>query len=74
MVHAGVAPLEAAGEWRPDVIICDLGMPGLDGYETCTPADRRRGPGSLLMPVPALRILGYFSHQSAEWPDGIVGI
>jgi CheY-like chemotaxis protein len=20
-------------QWRPDIIVCDLGMPGVDGYE-----------------------------------------
>jgi PAS domain S-box-containing protein len=35
MVHSGAAAVEAAGQWRPDVILCDLGMPRMDGYETC---------------------------------------
>jgi two-component system CheB/CheR fusion protein len=35
MVHRGAAAVELAGGWRPDVIICDIGMPGMDGYETC---------------------------------------
>jgi PAS domain S-box-containing protein len=35
MVHSGAAAVETAGRWRPDVILCDLGMPEMDGYETC---------------------------------------
>jgi PAS domain S-box-containing protein len=43
MVHSGAAAVETAGQWRPDVIVCDLGMPGMDGYETCRRL--RRLPG-----------------------------
>jgi two-component system CheB/CheR fusion protein len=35
MVHSGAAALETAPEFRPDVILCDIGMPRMDGYETC---------------------------------------
>lgn len=35
MVHCGLAAIELAGQWRPDLILCDLGMPGMDGYEAC---------------------------------------
>ncbi|WP_170139502.1 PAS domain S-box protein [Larkinella arboricola] len=33
--HSGREGLQAAEELRPGVILCDIGMPELDGYETC---------------------------------------
>jgi PAS domain S-box-containing protein len=35
VVHSGQAALEVAPEFKPDVILCDIGMPGMDGYVTC---------------------------------------
>ncbi|WP_161786933.1 PAS domain S-box protein [Noviluteimonas dokdonensis] len=34
-VYDGRAALEAIAERRPDVVLLDLGMPTLDGFETC---------------------------------------
>ena len=31
--HSGQAALETAARFRPDVLFCDLGMPGMSGYE-----------------------------------------
>jgi signal transduction histidine kinase/CheY-like chemotaxis protein len=33
VVHDGAAALEAANEFRPQVVLLDIGLPGLDGYE-----------------------------------------
>jgi CheY-like chemotaxis protein len=33
--HDGAAALEAAAAVRPDVVLLDLGLPGLSGYEVC---------------------------------------
>jgi two-component system CheB/CheR fusion protein len=32
-VHDGPSGIETARRWRPEVVICDLGLPGLNGYE-----------------------------------------
>jgi CheY-like chemotaxis protein len=33
--HDGVAALEAAERLRPDAVLLDIGLPGLNGYEVC---------------------------------------
>lgn len=33
IAHSGPAALEAAATFRPDVVLLDIGLPGLDGYQ-----------------------------------------
>jgi CheY-like chemotaxis protein len=33
LARSGVSAVEAAPEYSPDVVLCDLGLPGIDGYE-----------------------------------------
>lgn len=33
VVHDGTDALARARTWRPDVVLCDIGLPGLNGYE-----------------------------------------
>jgi PAS domain S-box-containing protein len=35
MAHDGIAAFEEAERVRPDVILLDIGLPGLNGYEVC---------------------------------------
>jgi signal transduction histidine kinase/CheY-like chemotaxis protein len=35
VAHNGEAGLAGVREFQPDIVILDIGMPGLDGYETC---------------------------------------
>jgi CheY-like chemotaxis protein len=34
-VYDGLAAVEAAREFQPDVVLLDIGLPGLNGYEAC---------------------------------------
>ena len=33
-VYDGIEAIKLAGEFHPDIVLLDLGMPGIDGYET----------------------------------------
>jgi signal transduction histidine kinase len=55
MAHDGVAALHGAREGRPDVVLLDIGLPGMDGYEV---AGRLRAtPG--LERVTLIALTGY---------------
>jgi CheY-like chemotaxis protein len=32
LAHTGPEGVRAAEDWRPDVVICDIGLPGMDGF------------------------------------------
>jgi two-component system, chemotaxis family, CheB/CheR fusion protein len=35
VAHDGIQGVEAAERLRPDVVLLDIGLPGLSGYEAC---------------------------------------
>jgi PAS domain S-box-containing protein len=45
----GAAALEVARAYRPDVVLLDLGLPGLDGYEVARRLRREPGLGGVLL-------------------------
>jgi len=48
-VYDGAAAIEATAQSQPDLIIMDLGMPGMDGYETARAIRQRPGAERILM-------------------------
>jgi len=48
-VYDGAAAVEAVAGSQPDMIIMDLGMPGMDGYETARAIRQRPGAERILM-------------------------
>ena len=42
-VHDGRLALEVATAYRPDVVLLDIGLPGLDGLEVCRRLRAREG-------------------------------
>jgi CheY-like chemotaxis protein len=47
--HDGRHALEAAEQFRPDVILLDLGMPGMSGYEVCQEIRKQPWGGKMLL-------------------------
>jgi signal transduction histidine kinase/ActR/RegA family two-component response regulator len=60
-VADGTAGLAAAASWRPDVMIVDIGLPDIDGYEV---ARRVRGEGGL--PARLIALTGYGQAEDAR--------
>ena len=40
-VHDGPAVIQAALDYRPDVVLLDIGLPGMDGYEVAKQLQRQ---------------------------------
>jgi signal transduction histidine kinase/ActR/RegA family two-component response regulator len=55
VVHDGHAGLEAARRQHPEVLICDIGLPGIDGYEVA----RRLRPDPAFVDCLMIAVTGY---------------
>jgi CheY-like chemotaxis protein len=59
VAYTGPDGVRAAAEWRPDVVVCDIGLPGLDGYGVVSAL--RRNPATA-----AARVIAVTGYGSAE--------
>ena len=61
----GSEGLEIALRWRPDIVLLDIGMPGMDGYEVARRlrAAERREPGrGTTEHLPRMRLIALTGH------------
>jgi signal transduction histidine kinase len=59
VAYSGPDGVKAAEEWRPDVVLCDIGLPGLDGYGVA--GQLRRNPATAAARV--IAVTGYGSED-----------
>lgn len=59
LAHTGLEGLRKAAALEPDLIICDLGLPGLNGFEVA----RRIRSNPLTHHVPMVALTGYGGHE-----------
>jgi CheY-like chemotaxis protein len=62
VAYDGLAGVRAAWEWPPDFVLCDLGLPGLDGYGVA--ATLRGHPATA--PARLIAVTAYGSDE-ARW-------
>jgi CheY-like chemotaxis protein len=62
VAHSGPDALEIAAAFRPEVIFLDIGMPGMDGFET---ARRLRGLGGIEQTV-LVAVTGYGQESDRQ--------
>ena len=48
-VYDGEQAIEAAADFAPDMALIDIGMPGLDGYETVSRIRQQRGSTHVIL-------------------------
>ena len=62
VAYDGASALDTAGTFQPEIIFMDLGMPGLDGYETC----RRIRAASWGTAVKVIAVSGWSRPEDEE--------
>ena len=67
-VTSGEACLEVVGEQRPDLVLLDVNMPGMDGLETCSKL--RNNPQTSDIPVVFVSALAIESELMAGYQAG----
>ena len=47
--HDGASALQAAAQWRPEVVLLDIGLPGMSGYDVARSLRTQRPAGDLML-------------------------
>jgi two-component system, sensor histidine kinase len=61
-VHDGLSAVETAPRFRPDVVLLDIGLPGIDGYEVARRLRRRPELAGLLI----VAVTGYGQESDRQ--------
>lgn len=61
LAHDGPGAVEAAREYRPDVILLDIGLPGMDGFAVAAELRKEKLGGRLLV-----ALTGYGEQQDRD--------
>lgn len=61
LAHTGPDGVHAALDWRPDVVICDIGLPGMDGFAVA----RQLRQNSTIQHVRLIAVTGYGREEDA---------
>lgn len=69
IVHDGNAALEAGGTFKPDVVLLDLGLPGMDGYAVAENMRAREEP-----PRPTIIAISGYGQEEDRRRSTEVGI
>lgn len=59
VAYTGPEGVKAAEEWHPSVVLCDIGLPGLDGYGVAR--QLRRNPATAKTPM--IAVTGYGAEE-----------
>jgi CheY-like chemotaxis protein len=62
VAHSGPDGVRLAREWRPDAVLCDIGMPGMDGFAVAQ--ELRRNPSTQGLRL--IAVSGYGSQADRE--------
>jgi PAS domain S-box-containing protein len=59
VAYTGPGGLETAREFRPEVVLCDIGLPGMDGYAVCRELRRHPATASVCL----IAVSGYGQEE-----------
>jgi signal transduction histidine kinase/DNA-binding response OmpR family regulator len=62
VAHDGPSALEIAAAWQPEVMLIDIGLPGLDGYEVA----RRIRKLAMVPEIYLVAVTGYGQHEDRQ--------